>query len=106
MDLFFAIPIAPLVAGYLASLLCRVSLRRSRGPSWLIAPLGIGIGVVATWLVTFQEDLFQPSRWSSKVDGPFMLAVTGVPAVFLAAAVAIPVVYVYHQKYARSHPKP
>jgi hypothetical protein len=106
VELLAAIIIAPLLTGYLSSFLCRLSLRRNRPPSWLIAPLGIAMGVVATWVVIFQKDLFHPSRWSSKVDGPFMLALTGVPAVLLAVAVAIPVVYVYQQKYVRTHPKP
>ena len=87
MELLAAIIIAPLLTGYLSSFLSRLSLRRNRPPSWLIVPLGIAMGVVATWVVIFQKDLFHPSRWSSKVDGPFMLALTGVPAVLLAAAV-------------------
>jgi hypothetical protein len=102
MELFAVIVIAPLLAAYLSSRCCRLSLRLSRAPSWLIAPLSIALGVVVNWAVTFQKDLFHPSRWSSKVDGPFMLALTGVPAALLAAAVAIPVVCLYRQKYERS----
>ena len=103
---FGAILIAPLVAGYLASLFCRLSSRRNKRPSWLLAPLSIAMGVVATWAATFQRDLFQPSHWSSKVEGSLMLTISGVPAAGLAAAVAIPIVCVYYKTYTRSHPKP
>jgi len=95
-----------LVAGYLVSLFCRLSLRRERKPSWFLAPLSIGIGLVATLAATFQKDLFQPSHWSSKVEGSCLLLISGVPAAVLAAAVAIPLLCFYHQKYAQSHPKP
>jgi len=98
--------IGPLVAGYLVSLFCRLSLRRDRKPSWFLAALGIALGLVATLAATFQKDFFQPSHWSSKVEGSAMLLITGVPAAVLAAGVAIPLVYFYGQKYAQSHPKP
>jgi hypothetical protein len=106
MELVCAILIAPLVAGYLASLLCRLSLRRDRRPSWFVIPLAVAIGVVLTWLVTFQQDLFHPSRWSSKVEGSDMLAFAGVPAAVLAVVVALPIVGAYYDKYAQRHTKP
>ena len=106
MELIFAILIAPVVTGYLASLLCRLSLRRGRRPSWFVIPVAVASGVVVAWVVTFQQDLFHPSRWSSKLDGPFMLALVGVPAAVLAVVVALPIVGRYYDKYAQHHTKP
>jgi hypothetical protein len=103
-----ALLIAPLVGGYLTDLLCRLSRRRNRRPTWLIVPLAVAIGVIATWGALFQTDLFHPSRWSSKLEGDdlFALALPGVPAAVLAAAVAIPILSLHYNKYARAHLRP
>lgn len=85
---FGGILLAPLVAGYLASVLGRIWRRRGRRPGWMAGGLAICGGVFATWLATFQLDLFMPWRWGQvggKVDLLFLLAVTGI----LAAVVGI-----------------
>ena len=108
MVILAALLIAPLVAGYLTDLLCRFSRRRNRRPVWLIVPLAVAMGVIVTWGVMFQTDLFHPSRWSSKLEGDNLLAlaIPGVPAAVLAAAVAIPILCLHYNKYARTHPRP
>ena len=102
---FGGILIAPLVAGYIASLICRRLRRRDRRPSWLIAPLAIAVSVFVVWGATFQMDLFLPSRWSSgKVPMLGMLLISGVPSALVGAVAAIAVVYYYRLKYESTHP--
>jgi MFS family permease len=108
MAILAALLIAPLVAGCLTDLLCRLSRRRNRRPPWLIVPFAVAMGVIATWAVMFQTDLFHPSRWSSKLEGDdlFALALPGVPAAAWAAAVAVLILCLHYAKYARTHPRP
>ena len=108
MVILAALLIAPLVAGCLTDLSCRWSRRRNKRPTWLIVPLAVATGVIVTWGAIFQADFFHPSRWSSKLEGDNLLAlaIPGVPAAVLAAAVAIAILGLYYRKYARTHPRP
>jgi hypothetical protein len=102
---FGGILIAPLVAGYLTSLICRLLGRRYRRPSWFTVPLAVVVSVSVVWVATFQTDLFVHSRWlTGKVPMWDMLLISGVPSASLGAVAAILVLYHYLRKYERTHP--
>ena len=103
---FGGILIAPLVAGYFASLVCRVRRRKDRRPSWLTIPFAVAAGVAAAWIATFQTDLFIPARWSASGKVPMvdMLLISGVLSASVGAATAILVVYYYLRQYERTRP--
>ena len=101
---FGGILIAPIVAGYLASLLARRDLSANKRPAWGSAWFAVVIGVVATWLATFRADLFRRPGQSaiSKAPMPMLLVITGFPAAVVGIAVAFPVTHHYKRKHERS----
>lgn len=104
---FGGIAIAPLVAGYFASVMCRFWRQRGRRPGWIAGVLAISAGVLVTCVCTFQLDLFMPSRWSpggGKGHLSDLILMTG----FLAAVAGImpaAIIVERHQKvYDKTHP--
>jgi len=71
--------LAPVVAGFLASILCSLSILRHRKPPWLYALLSIALGIFSSLLVMFRGDALHPSRWHSKFYeqwDPLLMALT------------------------------
>src|SRR5436189_6150659 len=101
---FGGIIIAVLVAGYATSVICRFVLRRAKQPSWFIVLLTTGLSVIASLAATFQGDLLRPSHWSSKVDAPVMLMITGVPSALVAFVAALKIVAIYRDHYGSTNP--
>lgn len=103
---FGGILIAPLVAGYLASLLSRFAARRQRRPGWVVGVCAISGAVLATWIATFQLDVFRPWSWSvvgGKVDLLWLLLMTGFLAGFVAIIPAAWVVDRHQKQYDKTH---
>ena len=97
---FGGILIAPLVAAYLASVICRLARRRNKRPSWLVAPLAIAFGIFAVWAATIQADFFRPSVWEAgKAPMWAIMLLSGAPALVLGTATTIPVVFHHRDKY-------
>jgi hypothetical protein len=102
---FGGILVAPFVGGYLASLICRFLCQRQKRPGVAVIWVSILASVIATWLATFQMDLFRVSRWTrAKMDMPVDLAVSAIPAVLVALIAARFVVSRYRKMYDRDHP--
>ena len=99
---FGGIIVGLLVAAYATSAVCRMSLGRARRPGWIIVPVMAVLGVFVSLAATFQTDLFRLSHWSSKVEAPFMLLITGVPSGFAALFTAAWIVGKYREKYANT----
>ena len=97
--------VSPLVAGYLASVLCRLQRKRNKRPGFGVALIAIVAGVLACWLSMFQADLLIPSRWTSaKVDLWMLLVITGVPSL-VVSAISAGILLVRHRKiYDATHP--
>ena len=99
---FGGILVAPLVAAYLASLLSRLSRRRGRRPGWIEGITAILSGILATWVCTFQLDVFMPWRWSwagGNVELLDLLLLTGFPAGFVGIMPAAWIVERHQKAY-------
>lgn len=103
---FGGIFIAPLIAGYLASVLCRVQRQRERRPSFAILVLAIIAGVFVSWFSTFQFDLFSPARWSSSGKVPMggLLIISGIPSFFVSTVAATVVVTRHRRSFDETPP--
>jgi hypothetical protein len=103
---FGGILVAPLAAGYFASLLCRYYRRRDKRPGWVAGILAIFGGVLIALVCMFQFDLFIPSRWAAAGGKVHLLPLFGMIGFLAAVAGIIPAAFVVdrHQKqYDTSH---
>src|SRR6266487_2991868 len=99
---FGGIPLAPIVAGYLATVLCRMSLRRGKRPRWFVAAFCTLLGTFSALFATFQTELFRPEHWErrgGKHDLWIDFLITGVPSIVLAAVAAFEFVRSYRKDY-------
>jgi hypothetical protein len=82
---FGGVIIAPLVAGYLASVFCRLAQARGRRPGFAAYAIPVAVALVIVWVATFGDELLKP--WSNgKVSMWGMLLISGVPA-FIAGSI-------------------
>jgi biotin transporter BioY len=104
---FGGILVAPLIAGYLASVLCRVQCQRKRRPSLAIVLLAILAGVFVSWFSTFQFDLFSPARWSNSGKAPMggLLLISGIPSLFVSTIAATVIVTRHRRSFDETHPE-
>ena len=101
---FGGIPLAPILAGYLASVLCRMSLKRGKRPRWLIAGFCTLLGTFSALFATFRSELFRPERWDrGKHDLWIDFLIAGVPSAVLAAVAAFEFVRLYQKDYEHSN---
>lgn len=103
---FGGILISPLIAGYLASVLCRVQRSKGKRPGFVILLLASVAGVLASWLSMFQLDLFNPARWMSngKVEMWMLLVISGIPSLFVSAIAATLFVARHQKSFDETHP--
>jgi hypothetical protein len=67
----FGFLLAPVVAGFLASTLCSLSILRHHKPPWFHASLSIALGIFSSLLVMFRRDALHPSRWRDRISEPW-----------------------------------
>jgi hypothetical protein len=83
---FGGIILAPFIAGYLASVLCRLRVAKGLKAGYGTLAVSVGVAVVVVWVVTFGEELFK--RDNGKVAMWVMLLLTGIPSTLIGSVAA------------------
>ena len=85
--------LAPAIAGFLASILCGLSILRLQKPPWFHAFLCIAVGIFSSLLAIFSGDVFHPSRWPGRIPdqwGSFVMALAAsIPFSIVVALVVV-----------------
>jgi hypothetical protein len=97
---FGGVILAPLVAGYLASVLCRLDKARGRRPGFVAFAMPVAIALVIVWVATFGDELLK--RTNGKVEMWAMLLISGVPA-FIAGSIPAALIV---DRFRRNSPGP
>jgi hypothetical protein len=96
----FGFLLAPVIAGFLASILCGLSILRLKKPPWFHAFLSIVLGVFSSLLAIFTSDVFHPSRWPSRIpeqwDSFVMALAASIP---FSIVVALIVVALFQERF-------
>jgi hypothetical protein len=98
--ILFGILVAPVIAGFLASVLCSLSILRHQKPPWSHALLSILLGVCSSLVAVFGGEAFSPSRWPARIpeqwDSFVMALAASIP---LSIVVAIIVVALFQDRF-------
>jgi len=96
----FGFLLAPVVAGFVAGGLCRLSVLRDREPPWSHAILAASLGMFSSLWGMFGDDVFRPALWPGRIPqewDSFPIALP--PSIALTAVVVMLVVAVFRDRF-------
>jgi amino acid transporter len=98
----FSFLLAPVIAGFVASVLCGLSILRRERPPWFHAFLSILLGIFSSLLAIFGSDVFSPAYWPGRIpeqwDSFLIVMAASIP---FSVVVALIVVALFRERFKR-----